>query len=212
MYNALLERLGPSYWWPGETPFEIAIGAILTQNTNWKNVEKAISNLKGADALSPHAIADMPDEQLAEAIRPSGYFNAKTKKLKTFVHWLGQRCDYDITALRNDDMLTLRQELLEINGIGPETADCILCYSLDMPSFVVDAYTRRMFHRHALVPEDIHYEELRDFFMDVLPHDTDLFNQYHALIVRAGKEWCRKSKPLCEQCPLCDFLEGEVPC
>lgn len=210
MYQTMLDSLGPSHWWPGETPFEVAVGAILTQNTNWGNVERAIDNLKEQNSLSPEAMLAMPEPELAQLIRPSGYYNMKAKRLKTFLHWLEETCNGDITTLAKNDTETARTALLSIKGIGPETADSITLYAAGLPTFVVDAYTHRIFTRHGLVPEDIDYHSLRDFFMDVLPHDTFLFNEYHALLVRVAKEWCRKGEPLCNTCPLKTFLDGDA--
>ncbi len=208
MYQTMLEIMGPSHWWPGETPFEVAVGAILTQNTNWGNVEKAIRNLRDADCLTPDAMLAMPETQLAALIRPSGYYNMKAKKLKTFLVWLQETCDGDITQLATRDADTARTELLSVKGIGPETADSIALYAASLPTFVVDAYTYRILTRHGLVPEDIDYHGMRDFFMDVLPQDVSLFNEYHALIVRVAKEWCLKAAPRCATCPLRDFLDN----
>lgn len=207
LYDAMLGSLGPSGWWPGDTPFEIAIGAILTQNTNWKNVEKAIANLRAANVLDARAMDALPPGRLAELIRPSGYFRIKEKRIKNLLALLREECDYTIEALAERDLEELRPLILSVNGVGPETADCILLYALDKPTFVVDAYTRRILGRHALIPEDIGYEELREYFMDVLPHDPAQFGEYHALIVRVGKDWCRKPSPRCEDCPLQPFLE-----
>ncbi|WP_420842848.1 endonuclease III domain-containing protein [Desulfovibrio mangrovi] len=211
MYQSMLDRLGPSHWWPGETPFEVAVGAILTQNTNWGNVERAIANITASGSLSPHAMLALPDAELAELIRPSGYYNMKAKRLKAFLLWLQECCESDITRLGNLDAESARKALLSVKGIGPETADSIALYAASLPTFVVDAYTLRIFSRHGLVPEDTDYHTLRDFFMDVLPHDVALFNEFHALIVRVGKEWCRKGSPRCEECPLGSFLEGDRP-
>ncbi|SKA73246.1 endonuclease III domain-containing protein [Desulfobaculum bizertense] len=205
-YSSMLSELGPSQWWPGETPFEIAVGAILTQNTNWKNVAKAIDQLKAANALSVDAMSALSAERLAELIQPSGFFRLKAKRLRAFLALLNDEYDGQLEALAQEDCATAREKLLAVNGIGPETADSILLYALGQPSFVVDAYTRRILSRHGLLPEDVPYDELRDFFMDVLPEDASLFNEFHALIVRVGKQWCRKSKPLCDECPLATFL------
>lgn len=207
MYDAMLDALGPSGWWPGETPFEIAVGAILTQNTNWKNVEKAIANLREAGALDARVMDALPPDRLAELVRPSGSFRVKAGRLKNLLALLRDECGYAVTALAGRELDELRPLLLSVKGVGPETADSILLYALDKPTFVVDAYTRRILGRHALIPEDIGYEELRAFYMDVLPEDAALYAEYHALIVRVGKHYCRKRVPLCAQCPLCPFLE-----
>lgn len=206
-YKALSERIGPRQWWPGETPFEIAIGAILTQNTNWTNVEKAISNLKANSALTLHGLKRLKTEELQELIRPSGYFRLKAERLNNFLDFLTGHSAECVTDLADMDTQVLRQELLKVKGIGPETADSILLYALGKPVFVVDAYTRRIFNRHMLVHEDIDYQELQDFFMDVLEEDAKLFNEYHAFIVITAKKWCKKSNPDCENCPLNVFLD-----
>lgn len=207
MYEAMLAALGPSGWWPGRTPFEVAVGAVLTQNTNWKNVEKAIAALDGAGALEPRAMAALAPARLAELIRPSGYFQVKQARLRALLEFLDAECGYDFAALARRGLDELRPALLAVRGVGPETADSILLYALDQPTFVVDAYTRRILSRHALIPGDVPYEEMREFFMDALTPDTALYNEYHALIVRVGKDWCRKAAPRCEGCPLEPFLE-----
>ena len=208
MYAAMRGALGPSGWWPAKTDFEVAVGAVLTQNTAWRNVEKAIAALREAGRLSPRAMHALAEDDLAELIRPAGFFRVKARRLRNLLDWLKEACDYDLAALRGRDMAVLREELLAVNGIGPETADCILCYALGYPSFVVDAYTRRIFSRHGLVAESVGYEDLRGLFMDRLPPDTAMFNEYHGLIVRVAKEWCRKGKRFCEACPLGGFLPG----
>ncbi len=210
MYHSMLERLGPSHWWPGDSPFEIIVGAILTQNTSWTNVERAIANLKERDALSPHALRSMPEHDLAQCIRPSGYHNIKAKRLHALMHWLRDFCEDDITNLATREPEEARTLLLRVSGIGPETADAIALYAAGLPTFVVDAYTHRLCTRHSLLPEDVRYDELRAFFMDVLPPDAPLYNEYHALIVRVGKEWCHKRAPRCEVCPLSPYLPDHL--
>lgn len=207
IYEAMRAALGPSDWWPGETPFEIAVGAILTQNTNWGNVEKAIGNLKARGLLDAEAMYGLPPAELAELIRPAGYYNIKTKRLRNFLAFLGEEADFDITALGEWPLHSLRPRVLGISGIGPETADAILLYALGQPTFVVDAYTFRMLGRHGLADEDMDYHALRAVFMDALPEDVALYNEYHALIVRVGKDWCKKKAGLCESCPLGPFLD-----
>ncbi|WFS60945.1 endonuclease III domain-containing protein [Pseudodesulfovibrio thermohalotolerans] len=207
MYDAMLATLGPSKWWPGETPFEIAIGAILTQNTNWKNVEKALGNLKNAGVLEAEPLYALPVPRLAELIRPAGYYNVKARRIHNFLEFLKEEAEFDLLSLKNRDLAELRLKVLGINGIGPETGDCILLYALDFPTFVVDAYTARIVGRHGLAWEDIDYHGLQGLFMDVLPEDVALYNEYHALIVRVGANWCRKKAGLCESCPLQPFLE-----
>ncbi len=210
-YHAMLAVLGTSAWWPGETPFEIALGAILTQNTAWANVEKAMHNLREFGLIDPVSLSRLNDAELADLIRPAGAFRVKAVRVRNFLHFLREACGLDMDRLRTETVEKLRPALLEVSGIGPETADSILLYALGLPSFVVDAYTRRILSRHGLVPEDIGYDELRDFFMDVLPADPVLYNEYHALIVRTGKGWCAKREGKCPQCPLCAFLDGSSP-
>jgi endonuclease-3 related protein len=202
IYDSMLSALGPSRWWPGDSAFEIAVGAVLTQNTNWRNVEKAISNLKRAGLLNAEALNELPTDQLAELIRPAGYYVLKASRLKNLIAFLDEEAGLDILALNAMDMETLRSKLLQVKGVGPETADSILLYALGKPSFVVDAYTSRIMSRHGLAPEEASYDELRNFFMDVLDPDPEMFNEYHALLVRTGKDWCGKKAPACPGCPL----------
>ena len=201
IFNVLFRRYGPRHWWPAETPFEVCVGAILTQNTSWGNVEKAIANLKRAGLLSARALLDMPVERLVEVIRPAGFFNVKARRLKAFIDWLFTRYNGNLDRLFAGKWRELREELLAVPGIGPETCDAILLYAGEKPSFVVDAYTRRLFAGLGLIPEHAGYEEVRALFMENLPADPALFNEYHALIVEHGKEHCRK-RPRCAGCPL----------
>jgi endonuclease-3 related protein len=201
IYELLYDRFGPQHWWPGETPFEIIIGAILTQNTNWTNVEKAIANLKSADLLTPEKLYETDTAKLAQLIRPAGYFNIKTKRLKNFLAWLFNGYAGRLANLESISTPQLREELLAVNGIGRETADSILLYALDREIFVVDAYTARMAVRHRLIAPEADYEQIRDLFQSNLPPDRQLFNEYHALLVRLGKEFCRPT-PRCTACPL----------
>jgi len=210
-FHAMLSELGPSQWWPGETPFEIALGAILTQNTAWSNVEKAMHNLRRRGLLDAKALHCLPEAELAELIRPAGAFRVKAVRVRNFLRFLHESCALDMERLGQGDTRRLRTALLQVSGIGPETADSILLYALGHPSFVVDAYTRRILNRHMLVPEDIGYEELREFFMDALPADTRLFNEFHALVVRTGKGWCAKKAGKCPSCPLNRFLDEPAP-
>jgi endonuclease-3 related protein len=206
MFHTLYGALGPSHWWPAVTPFEVAVGAILTQNTQWNNVELAIANLRSAGVLEPQAMYHMPEEQLSALIRPSGFFRLKTKRLKQFLLFLRDSCKFQMERLAQIPMNELRIRLLQVNGIGPETADSILLYALKLPTFVVDSYTKRLSARHMLVPENISYEDLRRFYMDALPHDHSLFNEFHVLIVRANKTWCLKKAGKCADCPLQPLL------
>ncbi len=205
-YRAMLDALGHRGWWPARTPFEVCVGAVLTQNTAWKGVEKAIANLDAEGALDPAVLDSMGEERLAGLIVPAGYFRLKAKRLKNLLAYLRESCGFDLAGLAARDMDAVRAELLDVKGVGPETADSILCYALGMPSFVVDAYTRRILTRHGLIPEDAGYDEMREFFMDVLDPDTALFNDFHAQLVRVGNRFCKTRKPLCEDCPLGSFL------
>lgn len=201
IYNRLYDEFGPQGWWPAKSPFEVMAGAILTQNTAWTNVEKAIKNLKKQKLLSPEKIKKVPIKKLAKAVRSSGFYNEKAKKLKSLVKFLGQN-GKSINKLRALDITTLRERLLAVKGIGKETADSVILYALDKPIFVVDAYTKRIFERRGLIEKDASYDEIQRFFMNSLPAKTKLFNEYHALIVRTGKEYCKRRKPLCKKCPL----------
>ena len=204
IYQKMFEALGPRQWWPGETPFEVVIGAILTQNTNWSNVEKAIKNLKTAGKLSPEGIYELSVTELAELIRPSGFFNVKAKRVKAFINWLFSRYKGNLSKMFAQDLQALRGELLSVKGIGPETADSILLYAGNMPTFVVDAYTHRIFSRHELIPEESTYDDMKSFFEENLPKDVQLYNEYHALLVNIGKMFCKPRK-VCEPCPLKDI-------
>ncbi len=201
IYQLLFDRFGPQHWWPGQTQFEIVTGAILTQNTNWANVEKAIANLKAADLLTPEKLHHLDVSQLAELIRPAGYYNIKAKRLKNFINWLFENYDGMLTNLECLDTDQLRVELLAVRGVGRETADSILLYAFDRAIFVVDAYTARIAFRHQLIEPDADYERLRELFQSNLPQDIQLFNEYHALLVKLGKEFC-KPKARCPGCPL----------
>lgn len=201
IYDLLLDRYGPRHWWPAESPFEVCVGAILTQNTNWGNVEKAITNLKREGLLSPEALRDLPAEHLAETIRPAGYYNLKSARLKDFVGYLFARYGGSLERMFAGEWRELREELLGVRGIGRETADSILLYAGGKPTFVVDAYTKRLFSALGLVNSRADYETVRALFMDNLPDDVRLFNEYHALIVEHCKEHCRKT-PRCAGCGL----------
>ena len=202
IYSLLYNHFGPQGWWPGETPFEIMVGAVLTQNTNWENVRKAISNLKEAGRLSFSTLDALPVDELAQLIKPSGYFNIKAKRLKNLMQMINERYNGKLELLLNDELTRSRKALLSVNGIGPETADCILLYAADQPVFVVDAYTHRIFSRHHLTAEENDYHSLQEEFHNRLPLQSALYNEYHALIVTLGKDYCRKNNPRCDQCPL----------
>ena len=205
IYHKLSYAFGPQHWWPADTPFEIAVGAILTQNTNWGNVEKAIQNLKSRDALSARVIYEMPVKELAELIRPAGYFNIKTQRLKSFINFLMSDYHGSMKQMKNGEMHLLREQLLAVSGIGPETADSILLYALGKPVFVIDAYTKRVLSRHRILDDSRSYDEFQAIFHATLKKDEKLFNEYHALFVKVGKTFCRKSKPSCDICPLSTF-------
>jgi len=201
IYDLLFARFGKQCWWPGDSTDEIVVGAILTQNTNWQNVEKAINNLKAAGMMSLSAINGLQADPLAELIRPAGYYNVKAKRLKNFLKWIFDNYAGELAQLEKQNTETLRAELLGINGIGRETADSILLYAFGRPVFVVDAYTFRMAFRHGLIDEQCDYEELRRLFEDNIAYDAKIFNEYHALLVKLGKEYC-KPKAKCTGCPL----------
>jgi endonuclease III related protein len=204
IYQRLLDFFGPQHWWPGETPFEVAVGAILTQNTSWTNVAKAIANLQAAGCLDPAKLRGIDDEQLELLIRPAGYFRVKAKRLRNFINWLCNNYGGDLKNLEPVHTARLRQELLSISGIGPETADSILLYALNRPVFVVDTYTARVMVRHGLIGPELDYQQLQDLFMSNLEPDPALFNEFHALLVMTGKDYC-KPHPKCQPCPL-EFL------
>lgn len=202
IYQLLREHFGFRNWWPGENAFEVMVGAILAQNTSWKNVEKAINNLKRNKLLNPRKLAQLDKETLAQLVRPSGYYNQKALKLQAFLQFfLSPPLLGSIKKMKQIPTKELREMLLAIKGIGPETADSILLYALDKPVFVVDAYTRRIFSRLGLVPENIRYDDLQKFLEQNLPCQITLYNDYHAQLVELGKNYCKK-KPLCQLCPL----------
>lgn len=201
-YEELHKKFGPQGWWPGESALECILGAILTQNTSWKNVEKAIDNLKRENLISMEDLSLIHTNELAELIRPSGYYNQKAIKIKNFISFLVEEFAGSLDSMFATERLQLRKKLLSIKGIGPETADSIMLYAGGMPVFVVDAYTWRVLHRHGLVPETTSYGEIQELFTDSLPEDAGVFNEYHALLVKLGKEHCRKREPLCAGCPL----------
>ena len=202
IYEALYAHFGPQGWWPGETPLEVMVGAILTQNTNWANAEKAIHNLKGAGLLMLPRLLDLPTALLAEYIRPTGYFNIKAARLHNLLRLIAGDHDGDLAAFLAQPLPRLREQLLGVKGIGPETADAIILYAAKQPVFVVDAYTFRLLSRHDLADDTADYASLQALFMDQLPEDVAMYGEYHALIVKACKEYCRKAQPLCEGCPL----------
>lgn len=201
IYNALDGYFGDLHWWPGETPFEVVVGAILTQNTSWNNVKVAVENLKSREFLDPEKLFEIEDNILAELIRPSGYYNVKTRRLKAFLRFLHREYGGNLEEMFEEDLWILREKLLDVNGIGEETADSILLYAGNKPIFVVDLYTRRILQRHNIIDGSPDYGEIQELFMTNLPASARLFNQYHALLVNTGKHFCRKT-PRCEGCPL----------
>ena len=210
-YELMSGALGPMHWWPAETTFEVIVGAILTQSTAWGNVERAIRNLRSAGLLTPSSMLRVRTHRLAELVRPSGYFRQKAKKLKAFVGFLHNAYDGSLKSMFQTPTSQLRDELLSIYGIGPETADSILLYAGNHPVFVVDAYTHRIFGRHGITNGKPDYESVRAFFESSLPRQQQLFNEFHALIVNTGKNWCRKTAPRCEECPLRPLLPANSP-
>ena len=206
-YQALFSAFGPQRWWPGETQFEVIVGAILTQNTSWTNVERAIANLRAARLLTPAAITRAPLNTVEELIRSSGYFRQKARKLKAFCEFLRVEFRGSLKRMFETPTVTLREKLLGVFGIGPETADSILLYAGQHSVFVVDAYTKRMLARHGWVHEQADYEEVRSMVESQFPGETARFNEFHALIVNTGKQFCRPREPLCGRCPLGQHLE-----
>jgi len=202
LYDVLFAAYGPQYWWPADTPFEVMIGAILTQNTAWTNVEKAIENLKSSGALkSPSAMSRFSTKKIARLIKPAGYYNVKAKRIHNFLAFLDRSCGLKLERLSQKTTAELRKSLLDVNGIGPETADSMLLYAFGRPVFVVDAYAKRVFSRHGMIRTGVSYEAVQEICMNSLPADVRLYNEYHALIVRLGKDFCRPT-PKCELCPL----------
>jgi endonuclease III related protein len=204
LYVVLLQHYGPQDWWPGDTPLEVAVGAILTQNTNWQNVALAVDRLKQASLLTARALYELPEGELAEYIRPAGYYNIKARRLKSFLDLLFSGYAGSLEGMAQVPWQLLRSELLAVKGIGPETADSIILYALGKPAFVVDAYTFRILSRHGLAPDPCSYDDLQAIFTASLPQDTALYQEYHALLVRTGKDCCRP-RPRCAACPLAGF-------
>ncbi len=201
VYRRLYRHYGELNWWPGESPLEISVGAILTQNTAWTNVEKAIESLKKTRSLSAKVLNRLSHGRLARLIKPAGYFNVKARRLKNFISYLQDRYQGSLAKMFHQETGRLRTELLSINGTGPETADSILLYAGQKPVFVIDAYTKRILSRHGVMSYEKSYDEFQNLFMKHLSPDVSLYNQYHAMIVNVGKDFCRK-RPLCHSCPL----------
>lgn len=208
-YQVLDRQLGPQHWWPAETRFEVIVGAILTQSTAWSNVERAIANLRQARLLTPGALSRAPLRRVERLVRPSGYYRQKARKLKAFLRFLNAEFNGSLDRMFRRPTAELRERLLSVHGIGPETADSILLYAGNHPIFVIDAYTRRILARHGLGDAGIGYEQAQELFHGQLPRQADIFNQYHALLVETGKRWCRPREARCEECPLGRFLERE---
>lgn len=203
IYNRLKSHFGKQHWWPADTPFEVIVGAILTQNTSWKNVERAIENLKDEGVLSPEGIYRISEKKLQTLLKPSGFFKIKAKRLKNFINFLFGKYEGNLNHFLSLEPSLLRSELLGIKGIGKETADSIILYAADKPTFVVDAYTRRVFERLGMIEKDATYDEIKQLFEEHLPRDTEIYNEFHALIVELAKDTCKK-RPVCEKCPLKD--------
>jgi len=201
IYRILHNAFGPQHWWPGESEIEMMAGAVLTQNTAWRNVEKALNNLKKAHCLSLVKLRRLSVSKIAQLIRPAGYFNLKAKRLKALVCWLKDACDGNLHKLKNLKTGILRNRLLNVYGVGPETADSILVYAFKKKSFVIDAYTKRIFSRHGFLKETHAYDSFKTLFENALPKKIKIYNEYHALIVKIGKDFCRKA-PKCSLCPL----------
>jgi endonuclease-3 related protein len=235
-YSALHSRWGPQNWWPAQSRLEVIAGAYLTQNTNWSNVEKAIANLRRTRVLSVRGLREIPLRRLERLVRPSGYFRQKAQRLKIFIRYLDKHYQGSLDRMFARPTEQLRTELLALHGVGPETADSILLYAGNHPVFVVDAYTRRVLDRHGLITAKTTYEQIRALMEEAIAHADGKplaaakpgaeprhpvsrmsrtsrsqvvqdYNELHALIVRAGNEYCR-SAPKCEQCPLREFLEA----
>ena len=202
IYKSLFNFFGPLNWWPGDTPFEVMVGAILTQNTSWDNVEKAINNLKKENLLEPRILYRISQEKLAQLIKPSGYYNIKAQRLKNFINFFINDFEGSAEKMFLGDCRELRKKLLKVNGIGPETADSILLYAGKKPFFVVDAYTKRIFSRHKLISKDADYYQIQEFFINNLDRDVKLFNEFHAQIVMLGKTICTRKNPDCTKCPI----------
>jgi len=209
MYQALRGRFGDQHWWPGDGAFEICVGAILTQNTNWANVDKAIANLKAAGLMSVAALHALDHAELAAMIRPAGYFNVKARRLKNFIARVHAGAGGDVEAFLDRPVAALREELLSVNGIGPETADSIVLYAAAKPTFVVDAYTCRILLRHGLIDPESDYEAVKELLESSLPEDVALYNDFHAQFVAVGKQYCRP-RPRCAGCPL-EHMPHDIP-
>jgi endonuclease-3 related protein len=205
LYKNLYDYFGPQNWWPAEYEFEVIVGAVLTQNTNWRNVTKAIANLKKHNLLSVEKLKNLSISELARHIKPSGFYKIKAKRLKALVEYLDKEYQGDLLKMQSKPLTQLREELLKVYGIGQETADSILLYALNKPIFVVDTYTKRVLVRHKIIEENWNYAEIQQLFRESLPRSVKIYNEYHALLVKIGKEFCRKI-PKCSICPVRNIL------
>ena len=210
VFRRLLNAYGPQSWWPGDSPWEVMVGAVLVQNTSWKNVERAINNLRGADRLRFERMRSLGDGELRRLIRPAGFFRIKTARLRSLVRFVEERFAGSVERMHGAETEELRTLLLGVHGIGPETADSILCYALERPVMVADAFARRIFSRHGWVSAGVGYEPLRRRLAAGLPREASVCNEMHALVVKLAHTHCRRS-PLCEGCPLEDMLPGDGP-
>jgi endonuclease-3 related protein len=210
VYHRLLDAFGPQHWWPGDSPLEVMVGAVLTQNTSWKNVERAIENLRDQDLLSCQQLHEISAEELGELIRPAGYYRLKAQRLKNLIALVVDEYGGSLESMFSIGAGPLRQRLLSVVGIGPETADSIVLYAANLPTFVVDTYSARVLKRHGWIEPEADYHAIKDYFESNLDEDVQMFNEYHALLVRVGKEYCRKT-PQCDQCPLFDLLPDGGP-
>jgi endonuclease III related protein len=210
LYRALLARYGHQHWWPARTPFEVAVGAILTQHTAWTGAARAVAALRGRGLLAPHRLAFADAALVAELVRPAGTYRIKARRLRDFARWLVARFGGDFREMRRAPLGPLRREVLSVPGLGPETTDAILLYAAGRPVFVADAYTRRVLARHRLLPRGGSYEQTRAWLEAHLPSDPALFNEFHALLVAVAKAHCR-TLPRCERCPLSPDLRGRQP-
>jgi len=204
-YDLLYSALGPQAWWPGDSPFEVMVGAILVQNTSWRNVARTIDLLKEAGLLDPSRLYAAPVAELEELLRPVGYFRIKTKRLRNMLRLIVEDFGGSVERLLELDTETLRETLLAVSGVGPETADSIVLYAAHKPSFVVDTYTHRIFARHGWIDYGAGYYEIKDYCESELPRDVPLYNEFHALLVHVGHHWCKRV-PRCTECPLQPLL------
>src|SRR4029079_7638234 len=205
-YDKVLDAFGPQHWWPGDSPFEIMVGAVLVQNTAWRNVEQAINNLRDAGVMEPQPLYQLPPEELADLIRPAGYYQVKTRRLRNLLRFVVEQYGGSLEVMFSTNLHSLRQQLIAIQGTRPETADAILLYAGGLPTFVVDTYSHRILARHGWLDYEASYSDIKDYFESALPEDTTLYNEYHALLVRVGKDYCKRTSANCELCPLADLL------